>query len=146
MSHHTTPTQNDKVLAALAHAFVLIPGWGMIGAIAIWLIRKEDSHFIAFQSLQAIIYQLIFVLFGLCMGLYTIVLFFYLLTPQTNQSAGRDFWPLLILGPSCCGWLFLLGYVGYGLWGAVSVLRGQSFHYWIIGSQLERRFPIQPNL
>lgn len=140
MSHPTMPTQNDRILAALAHAFVLIPGWGIIGAIVIWLIRKADSHFIAFQSLQAVIYQLISVISGLCIGLFTTALVIYLITPQTSQSAGSDFTSLLILGPTCCGGLLLLGYVGYGLWGAVSVLQGRSFQYWIIGSRLERHF------
>ena len=72
--------------------------------------------------------------------MYTFVLTFYLLIPPTSQSSGSGMSPLWILGPSIGGGLFLLGYIGYGLWAAVSVLRGQDFRYRMIGPQLEKHF------
>ena len=97
--------------------------------------RKVNFYSISFLASHhlSIDFRLIWDLYGV----YTSILTFYLVAPSANQS-GNDLSPFLVLGPSCCGALFLLGYVSYGLWGAVSVLRGRDFEYLIIGSQLKR--------
>ncbi len=140
LTNFSSPRQSEKVFAAIAHICVILPFWGTIGAIGIWATQKERSPFIGFQALQAVFYQLIFILFGFCLGMYTFVLTFYLLIPPTGQSSDSGILPLWISGPSICGGLFLLGYIGYGLWAAVSVLRGREFRYWMIGPLLAKRF------
>ena len=37
----STPTQNDKIMAALAHVSALLPMMGVIAPIIIWAIQKD---------------------------------------------------------------------------------------------------------
>jgi uncharacterized Tic20 family protein len=53
-----TPTQDERVMAALSHASALLPMMVIIAPIIIWVTQKEKSQYVAFQSLQAIAYQL----------------------------------------------------------------------------------------
>lgn len=52
------PTQDERVMAALAHASALLPLMGVIAPIVIWVSQKEKSKYVAFQALQALAYQL----------------------------------------------------------------------------------------
>lgn len=151
-------TQDERVLAALAHAGVIIPMWGMIGAIVVWVTQREKSRFVAFQALQGAVYQLTlflcaFVGFAcyLCTMFGTFPLTFVLApfgvfigeaaeSPETGGALGglvamlTMFFPLCILGLVI---LIGLAYVLYGLYGALRVLQGYDFRYAVIGRRLE---------
>src|SRR5512141_2065517 len=58
----TMPTQNDRIMAALAHATAILPVTGVIAPIVIWVTQKDKSEYVAFQALQAIAYQLLIIL------------------------------------------------------------------------------------
>jgi len=47
------------VTAALAHGMAIAYGLGAIGAAVMWLLQKEKSKYVAFQALQAAVYQLV---------------------------------------------------------------------------------------
>jgi uncharacterized Tic20 family protein len=53
------PNQNDKIMAALAHISALLPLMGVIAPIVIWATQKDKSEYVAFQALQAVVYQLV---------------------------------------------------------------------------------------
>ena len=62
MSEQTTITQDDKVLAALAHGSILLGAvtsgiGGIVAALIIWLTQKDKSAYAAAQALQALVYQ-----------------------------------------------------------------------------------------
>jgi uncharacterized Tic20 family protein len=57
-----TPTQDERVMAALAHISALLPMMGVVAPIIIWVTQKGKSKFVAFQSLQALAYQLSMIL------------------------------------------------------------------------------------
>jgi uncharacterized Tic20 family protein len=150
MSQETTETgsitQDERVMAAVAHATVIFSAVGLIGPLIIWGTQKEKSPFLAFQALQAAAYQFLLLLGGLLAGaLYmcsflTIPVTALLSAPFDERAAVC----VPFLGFSCTfGILFLLmlawlAYLGYGLFGAVSVLQGNDFRYVFLGPWLER--------
>ncbi len=132
-------------MAAVAHASVIWPTLGMIAPLVIWGTQREESTFLGFQALQAAAYQFILILASLVAGVLYICSFFSF--PVTDLlSAPFDDWAALcfpLLSVSCTfGILFLLvlawlAYVGYGLFGAVSVLQGSDFRYVVLGPWLD---------
>ena len=123
-----TPTQNERLLAALSHLFILIPHFGFVAPTIIWITQikqKDKSQYIAFQSFQALTYQLfVFAvwLIGNACSISSVFIFnTYLLFP--------------IMGINLIGKYF---FIAYGIFGAIMTFQGKSFHYWIIGNQVER--------
>jgi uncharacterized Tic20 family protein len=49
-------------MAALAHIAAIVPFMGVIAPIIIWATQKDKSEYVAFQSLQAVAYQLVMIL------------------------------------------------------------------------------------
>ena len=48
-----SPTQDERVMAAVAHATIIFSAVGLIGPLIIWGTQREKSPFLAFQALQA---------------------------------------------------------------------------------------------
>jgi uncharacterized Tic20 family protein len=139
-------TQDERVMAAVAHATVIFSAVGLIGPLIIWGTQREKSRFVAFQALQAAAYQFLLLLGGLLAGALYVCSFLSLpvtalLSAPFDERAALCF---PFLGFSCTfGVLFLLmlawmAYVGYGLFAAVSVLQGNDFRYVLLGPRLER--------
>ncbi len=148
-------TQDEHILAALAHASVILPFWGLIGAIVVWATQREKSRFVGFQALQAIAYQLALIIGGFAGGVCHFCSFFatFLLMPvgifvaegTGNPSAEgliavittffTVFFPFCLLGVFM---LIGLAFVLYGLYGAVRVLQGHDFRYVVVGRWLEQ--------
>jgi len=142
-----TPTPDERVMAALSHISALLPLIGVIAPIVIWVTQKEKSLYVAFQSLQALTYQLAMIIaWILGMGCYTCSVFgmFIPLTlSESTSNAGATeglliatmFFPFIVIGV-----LFLLGFafVIYGVIGAILVFQGKPFRYAIIGKRVER--------
>ena len=52
----TPPSSDDRLWATLAHlAYFVLP---IFGALVIWLVKKDESEFVAEQSLEALNFQL----------------------------------------------------------------------------------------
>ena len=140
-----SPTQDERVMAAVAHATIIFSAVGLIGPLIIWGTQREKSPFLAFQALQAAAYQFLLLLGGLLAG--ALYMCSFLSMPITALLSApfdeRATICLPFLGFSCTfGILFLLmlawlAYVGYGLFGALSVLQGSGFRYAFLGSWLE---------
>nr|NIV37945.1 DUF4870 domain-containing protein [Anaerolineae bacterium] len=62
MSEQLAPTQDERVLAGLAHGSILLGLFtsgvgGIIAALVIWATQKEKSAYAAAQALQSMVYQ-----------------------------------------------------------------------------------------
>ena len=150
----STATQDDKVVAALAHAL------GPLIAIIVWATQKDKSPFVAFQSLQALVYQLtgfVGALLGMACymcsflgvfgGMFAFIPFAAAAEGSTEGAEG--FAALIgflvsmmtmIVPFAIIGLLILaaLAFFLYGLWAALSVFQGKDFRYIVIGRWLER--------
>ena len=119
---------DEYTWAMLAHLSVLInllTGFlGMVAALIIYLMYKERSRYVAYHSLQALVFQLVWWAGGgalagivwMFTGITSIVLIVILCIPL-----------------ACLVSLLPLGAVVYGTIGAIQCSQGQDFRYWLVG-------------
>ena len=137
-------TQDERVMGALAHIAALLPVMGIIASIVIWVTQKDKSRFVAFQALQAIAYQLTFIvvwLIGMACYMGTFFLTFAggimgSVNPDTSLlTGGLFFLPFLVF----FGLFALMGiWIIYAIIAAVMVFQGKDFRYFLIGRWVER--------
>ncbi len=105
-----TRSSDEKMWTSLAHASILInlfaPGIGSIGAMAIWLLKRRSSSYVAYQTLQAFIFQAAAVFLAVLIG---------------SVASGLMF--LIIIAASV-----------YALYGAYRCYQGLDFRYLWIGN------------
>jgi uncharacterized Tic20 family protein len=134
-ANHST---EERLMAAVAHASVIVFGTGILVGVIIWITQKEKNPYASWQGLQATVYQLIGMI--VVMALWVLWGIFYAITfipimqyPEIYSDAPPTiFWvgtasmviPLFVM------FIWML----YGLWGAFKTFRGQDFRYVIIGS------------
>jgi uncharacterized protein len=123
---------DERTWAMLAHLSVLlnlVTGFlGVAGALIIYLVYKDRSRYVAYQAMQAFIFQLIFwagggLLIGVMwaiVGALSAVLIGILLIPFAVVLT------LIFL-------LMPLVALVYGIVGSVQASNGEDFRYWLIG-------------
>jgi hypothetical protein len=138
-----TVNQNDRLLAAASHASILLGLFtsgigGILAALVIWLVNREKSAYVAFQALQALVYQVVTFILTMvawcCWGLLWMLMLFPAVFAGPNaytETAPPGVWLglLLLLVPFAIWALTIL----YALYGAVRTLSGHEFQYAIIG-------------
>jgi uncharacterized Tic20 family protein len=147
MSEQVTINQDDKALAAVAHASILLGIMtsgigGIIAALVIYLVQKEKSAYVAFQSLQALVYQGVAMILTMvawcCWGALWMLMIFpplfanpdaYYYGPPPGLWVGMFF---MIIPFAVWGFTIL-----YGLWAAVRCLGGHDFRYAIVANWLD---------
>ena len=146
MSEKMAPTQDERMLAGLAHGGILLGAFtngigGIVAALVIWLVQKEKSAYAAGQALQALVYQavvfIVTMLAWCCWGALWMLTFFVPLigNPEAYEygpPAGMWLGLVLMVVPIGIGGLTTL----YALWGAARCLGGHDFKYAIIGNWL----------
>lgn len=135
--------QDERIVAALAHVSVLLPLMGVIAPIVIWVTQKDRSRYVAFQSLQAIAYQLLILViwFGgiACyIGSFFLTFFGFMIPGAGGRIDGPPvffFIPFVVF----FGMLALMGLmIIYGIVAAVLTFQGKDFHYLLIGRWVEQ--------
>lgn len=122
------PSQSERLLSAFAHVSILIPHIGFIVPSLIWIIQvnqKNKSQYLAFQSLQAMIFQVSIIIFGFIIYVATI----------SSINVIHTLFPIFIA--SIIKFILIV----YGIIGAVITFQGKNFRYWMIGNQTERFMP-----
>lgn len=163
-------SREDRYVAALCHASVLLPLFGTVLPIVIWLTQRARSPLLRFQALQAFAYQLIGLLAYLIIYLCQMIAVFsaFLIVPVSFLFSGAPSTspPVSSTGPEgvvaflliivfflslvlmmglnfvqCIGWpLFVVA----GLWAAWRILGGRAFHYPMLGRWLAKRLDPAP--
>lgn len=136
--------RNDRILSALSHAGILLWGYGGLFPAMFWSIRRKESAYTAFQTLQALAYQVISVIGYTVITLVLFIILIPLSTPLlralidgTVPGTG-DYSPWLIFIGL---WIFLaLVLTLLGLAGSVACLLGKNFRYPWLGAWIERQF------
>lgn len=137
MSFDTSPSgtgqmplsqSDERQWAMFAHLGVLvnlISGFlGPLVPLIIYMVYKERSRYVAYQSLQALIFQLIWWVGG---GILTGVAWFI-----TGLLSA------VVIGILCIPFACIISAMplvalGYGVYGGVQVSQGQDFKYWLVG-------------
>jgi uncharacterized Tic20 family protein len=135
-----TPSSEERLMAAIAHAAVVVFGPGILVGVFIWLTQKEKAAYASNQGLQAAVFQLVGMI--LTMVMWVAWGIFYALTwiPFVQNPELLDgppppiFWIGMI--SMVVPLLVMLAWSLYGLWGAVQAFRGKDFRYMLIGNLL----------
>ncbi len=120
---------DERTWAMLAHLSVLanlVTGFlGPVAALVIYLVYKDRSRYVAYHSLQSLIFQLIWwvgggILAGVAWAISgTLIAVFFV---------GCLFVPFALLFT-----IMPLVALVYGLVGAIQCNQGQDFRYWLVG-------------
>lgn len=82
----TTPTQEDRLIAALAHLSFL-SGFPMVAPLAIYAIKRKESRFIAFHAMQAAVAHAMFCTTALVGGVFFMAV--YLIVDPSLGTPGH---------------------------------------------------------
>ena len=121
-------SNDDKLWALLAHVLTIIGFCGIpvlgniLPPLIIYLVKKEESQFVAFHAKQSLFFQIALVIFGLVYGIITFILSFVFIG--------------LLLIP--LGVLIALGAIVYIVIVGVKAYQGEKFEYWLIGEYCKK--------
>lgn len=130
--HQTPPApltlQEERQWAMIAHFGVLvnlISGFlGPIVPLAIYMIYKDRSRYVAYQSLQGLIFQIVWWIGG---GVLTGIAW------TVTGALSAVFVGLLCIPFACVVSAMPLVALGYGVYAGIQTNQGQDFKYWLIG-------------
>jgi len=134
-------------VAAMGHFSILIMLWGMLAPLTTWILYGKRSLFLKFQAIQTLVYQAGTTLLYFAGGF--IYLFgFLLLFVGAGMIGERNFnSPAGIFGIVVFGLSLLISFVLIlivpllhilGQWAGYRVLKGDDYHYPLIGKLVER--------
>ena len=131
MDDKPIPSQDDKIIGAIAHAAALMPMWGIVAPALIWLTQREKSEYIRQQAAQALAWQALQIVLLFAVYLPGVLLVFSLEMSTT---------PLVDIVLQICGFsiiiLFGFGPLIMGIYAAVRNLQGRNFNYPFIGQRI----------
>lgn len=121
-------SSDEKTWAMVSHLSILanlVSGFlGLVIALIIYLMYKDRSRYVAYHSLQALIFQVIWwVGGGMLAGI----------TWAVGGILSAVLIGLLLLPLACLLSLVPMAALIYGIIGAVQTSQGQDFKYWLIG-------------
>jgi uncharacterized Tic20 family protein len=137
---YNTSTTEERLMAAISHAGVIVSGPGILVGIVIWLTQREKSPYAARQGMQAAVYQLLGFLVLIALWLLWGIFYFLTFIPIImNPNQYQDAPPPIFfvgMGAMIIPFGFMIVWALYGLWGAFICLQGRDFNYAIIGKYL----------
>jgi uncharacterized Tic20 family protein len=120
--------EEERQWAMIAHLGVLvnlISGFlGPIVPLGIYMIYKDRSRYVAYQSLQALIFQLIWWIGG---GVIATIVW------TITGALSTILIGLLCIPVACIFSAMPLVALGYGIYGGIQTSQGQDFKYWLVG-------------
>ncbi len=118
------PSQEEKLMAALSHASVLIPHAGIVVPLVLWIVNQGKAPFAAYQSKQALFFHLAAIILTWAVGLLALLM--------TLPTLGLV-WLLMI---PVLGAVPVLAAV-YGIIAAIQAGNGLDFRYWKVGEWVQ---------
>ena len=103
------------VLCPLANFIIPIPGVNVIAPLIVYLIKRQESDFIAFHSLQTVFFQIALLVIGSALALIGIV----------TVVGICLFGPLVIA--------VMLGAIAYQIIIAIKAYNGEWAEFWLVG-------------
>ena len=120
--------EEERQWAMIAHLGVLVnlvSGFlGPVVPLGIYMVYKDRSRYVAYQSLQALIFQLIWwVGGGVLAGIAWAI----------TGALSAVVVGLLCIPFACIISAMPLVALGYGVYGGIQTSQGQDFKYWLVG-------------
>jgi uncharacterized Tic20 family protein len=137
------PTSDERTLAALAHFF------GIIGALIVWVLQKDKSPFVRFQSLQSLVFEALIIALNMVLMMCLFGAMFFgvfgaFIASINHLHSQGDVGPWMML-PVAFPFLMFSCFLPISLVifiarivATVSVASGQDFRYPWIGRWLEK--------
>ncbi len=134
------PSNDERTMAALAHASIVLNSTGLIGLVAvavIWATQRERSAYVRGHALQALAYQVLVLVIALILTLSWAMCLSLSLLPAALRPELYDgglpgpFW--LALGGMIIPIVFGIAAAIYALAGAVQAYRNRPFLYPLVG-------------
>jgi uncharacterized Tic20 family protein len=128
------PTQDEKTMAMLAHVLQIFTWW--IGPLVIFIV-KQDSKFVRFHALQALLWQIALIVFWMLgMGVWIAVIFSTVFS-SIGKAAPNRAPPVALFAGMGLIWLLLmavyLSNIVFGILFGVKAGRGEWACYPLIG-------------
>ena len=70
----TTPTSDERTMGVLSHILAIVPGIGIFGPLVIWLIKKDESQFVAENAKESLNFQLTMIIAFIISAILMVVL------------------------------------------------------------------------
>ncbi len=122
--------QQERSIGGLVHLCIILPLWGPIIALFVWLNNRDKSKFVAFHSLQSVFYQLTVYCVLAIGGVFHLILKFL----QWIKFPLGDMF-VSINGNLLLAIVFFA--LLYAIFGCFSVISGNEFNYFFIGRKLK---------
>jgi uncharacterized Tic20 family protein len=141
------PTQDERLLAALAHVF------GLVVALIIWATQKNKSRFVRFQAMQAVAFDVVlFVVFFLAVGCTMITMFGGTLlgvagaaAASADETAAGGILGLLFsltfiipFAGTCVMFFLAIGALAGRAVAAINAYQGRNYHHPWLGERVEK--------
>ncbi len=120
--------EEERQWAMIAHLGVLlnlVSGFlGPVVPLVVYMMYKERSRYVAYQSLQALIFQLVWWVGG---GIIAGVAW------AITGALSAVLIGLLCIPVACVFSAMPLVALGYGVYGGIQTSQGRDFKYWLVG-------------
>ena len=135
-------------VAAMGHFSILVMLWGMLAPLTAWILQGKNNLFLKFQSIQTLIYQAVTTVMYF-LGGFLYLFGILLLFASMGAMGGPDFISSRgIITTVVMGVVLLISVVLIlsvpllhilGQWAGYRVLKGDNYHYPLIGRLVEKR-------
>ncbi len=140
MKSSSQPTSDERILAAVAHASVLLAFLGPVIPAVLWTTQRRKSQYAAYHALQAMGYQTIifwvWILLSMLLGILLMLMVVILEILSRNPSSLAETWAIsefvVFLTIFGIGGFFIL----VGILGGALCLMGRNFRYPLLGGWL----------
>ena len=136
-------SSEEQVSSGLSHLGILMPLYGLVLPVIIWVTQKEKSRFVAAQALQAIAYQIGVMVLWLMMVIPWMAFVIAMVVVSATSGHLAEHPPAAFFvgyfGFIAFALLFWLVVLIYGFYGAYSAFKGRDFRYVIVGGWVKRR-------
>src|SRR5215216_4343445 len=140
-------SHEDHWVAAMGHFSILIVFWGMLAPLTTWIFQGKRNSFLKFQTVQTLVYQagatLLYLgtVFLYIIGL-TVLLAMMGLTGSIKLGSPMEIVGIIFMGASFLVLFITILFVPLfhilGQWAGYRVLKGDNYHYPVIGKLTER--------
>lgn len=145
----------DRWVAAMGHFSAIIALWGLLAPVSAWIVQGKRSLFLKFQSIQTTVFQATVTVLYVGAGVIYFMGFISLIAVtglggdlQGSSTFGMLGFGLFILFSLVAFVIFLCVPMFHilGQWAGYRVLKGDNYHYPVIGRLVQKRIQNQTSL